>query len=225
MIIINHKMNLEYDQVYEYINGINNIETDHNLVICPSSIYLESFINNCHWGIGAQNVYYKEDGEYTGEISTLQLKSLGVEYCIVGHYERKKIFHESNKMISKKLEACLDSNIIPILCFGSNGSREDIKDDLKELLHRIKHIDFIIFAYEPLEVKDELDVEKIKDDIEYIYDYLYSEYHSRPNILFGGGVNKDNIKDIVNIDKLNGVLVGKDSNDLVEVKKIIDIID
>jgi len=128
MIVLNHKMNLEYDEVYEYIDGINKIETDNNLVICPSNIYLENFINTCTWGIGSQNVYYKEDGDYTGEVSTLQLKSLGIEYCIVGHYERRKIFKESIKLVKKKLNACLDSNIIPIVCFGSNGNEDSIKD-------------------------------------------------------------------------------------------------
>ena len=67
MIILNHKMNLEYDQVYEYIEKLNKIETDNNIVICPSNIYLENFINHSCWGIGAQNVSEKTDGNYTGE--------------------------------------------------------------------------------------------------------------------------------------------------------------
>ena len=95
MIILNHKINLEYDQVYEYIDEFNKIKTDNNIIICPSNIYLDNFINHSTWGIGAQNVSDKLDGDYTGEISTLQLKSLGVEYSIVGHYERKKYFNES----------------------------------------------------------------------------------------------------------------------------------
>ena len=102
MIILNHKMNLEYDQVYEYIDGLNKLETDNNIIICPSNIYLENFVNNCTWGIGAQNVSEKSNGDYTGEISTLQLKSLGVEYCIVGHHERRKYFGETNEVINRK---------------------------------------------------------------------------------------------------------------------------
>ena len=215
-------MNLEYDEVYEYIDGINNIEADNNIIICPSSIYLDNFINNCNWGIGAQNVYYKEDGDYTGEISTLQLKSLGVEYCIVGHNERRKIFKESLKMTKKKLGACLDSNIIPILCFGSEGTIDSIKNDLDILLDKIKHIDFIVFAYEPLDLDEIPSVDTIRDDINYIYDYLYDKYKSKPNILYGGGVDKDNINEIMKIDKLNGVLIGNNSYKIDEVNRIID---
>lgn len=225
MIVLNHKMNLEYDEVYEYIDGINKIDTDNNLVICPSSIYLENFINTCTWGIGSQNVYYKEDGDYTGEISTLQLKSLGIEYCIVGHYERRKIFKESIKLIKKKLNACLDSNIIPILCFGSAGSEDSIKNDLEELLDGIKHIDFIVFAYEPLELQNVPSIDTIKESIDFIYDYLHDKYNSKPNIIYGGGVDKDNVNDIIKIDKLNGVLIGNDSYKIEEVNRIIESIE
>ena len=225
MIVLNNKMNLEYDQVYEYIKDINDIDTKYNLVFCPSNIYLESFLNNCNWGIGAQNVYYKTDGEYTGEISTLQLKSLGVEYCIVGHYERRKIFHESNKLVNKKLNACIDSNIVPILCFGSSGNIQNIEIELDELLRGIKHINFIVFAYEPLELEEVPSIDKINDDVSYIYNYLYSKFNVIPNIIYGGGVDKNNINDILKIDKLNGVIIGELSSDSKMVKELINDIE
>ena len=133
LIVLNHKMTLEYDEVYEYIETTNNIDTDNNLIICPSNIYLENFINQSNWGIGAQNVSEHTNGNLTGEISTLQLKSLGVEYCLVGHYERVKNFNETPKQINKKLIACLESNIMPIVCFGETGIVEDAIKDLVEL--------------------------------------------------------------------------------------------
>ena len=86
LIILNHKMNLEYDSVYEYIDKLNKIDTDNNIVVLPSDIYLESFINHCNWGIGSQNVSDKINGNYTGEVSTIQLKSMGIEYSMIGHY-------------------------------------------------------------------------------------------------------------------------------------------
>ena len=98
-IILNHKMNLEYDEVVPYIQELNKIETENNIIVCPSNIYLSDFMNYCTWGVGAQNVSEKLDGNYTGEVSTLQLKSIGVEYSIIGHYERKKYFKETNKQI------------------------------------------------------------------------------------------------------------------------------
>jgi len=224
-IILNHKMNLEYDETYEYIDGINKINTNHNLIICPSNIYLETFINNCDWGIGAQNVHYEKEGNYTGEISTLQLKSLGVEYCIVGHYERRKYFHETNKIIKEKMNACLDSNIIPIVCFGSDGKKETITKDLDELLEGIENINFITFAYEPLNIKVNKTIDTIEEDINFIYDYLYSKYKVRPNIIFGGGIKKDNIKETMQIENLDGILIGKISDNINKITKIIENID
>ena len=70
LIILNHKMSLDYDEIYPYIEGINKIETNHNLVVCPSNIYLTEFINHCTWGVGSQNVHSALESNYTGEIST-----------------------------------------------------------------------------------------------------------------------------------------------------------
>ena len=225
LIILNNKMNLEYDEVYTYIDKLNKIDADNNIIVCPSNIYLENFINNCSWGLGAQDVYYKRKGNYTGEISSLQLKSLGVEYCLIGHYERKKYFHESNKLINKKLNACLDSNIEPILCFGENGNIEDIENSLEELLNNVENIHFIVFAYEPLELEEMKDINIIEEEINYIYDYLYKKYNTIPNIVYGGGVDETNINKLLKIDKLNGVLIGGISTNINKITKIINNID
>lgn len=221
IIVLNHKMNLEYDEVHEYLKKINELDTTNNIIICPSNIYLETFMNHCTWGIGAQNVYHEESGNYTGEISTLQLKSLGVEYCLIGHYERKKNFHETNKIINKKLIACLEANIQPILCFGESGNLDEIKDNLDELLKGIENIDFIIFAYEPLKVSNKETIYQIGEDVIAIYDYLEEKYKTKPNIIYGGGVTKEDINELFQIDKLNGILIGKISSNINKIEKII----
>ena len=219
MIILNHKMSLEYDEVPIYIDKLNKIDTDNDIVVVPSSLYLESFINHCSWGVGAQNIYYETLGDYTGEISPMQVKSLGIEYAIVGHYERKKYFNEDHDIIKKKLNACLDSNIIPILCFGECGS--EMEHTLDDLLEGINNINFIIFAYEPLEVSNDETIEQIKDDIGTIYDYLYEKYKIRPNIVYGGGVKEENIRNLLEYDKLNGIMIGKSSSDIDKVSNIV----
>lgn len=220
-IILNHKMNLEYEEVYPYINELNQLETKNNIIVCPSSLYLEDFINHCHWGVGAQNVHDKENGNYTGEISTLQLKSMGIEYSIIGHYERKKYFHETTKDVQKKLISCLESNISPILCFGETGEDKDILKDLDTLLEDVSNIDFIIFAYEPLKVKENLEVPEIQEQVEMIYHHLQDKYHSKPNIIYGGGVEQKNINDLLDNDFINGLLIGKISANIEKITKII----
>ena len=225
LIVLNHKMNLEYDEVYPYIERINKISTNNNLVICPSNIYLSDFINYCNWGIGSQNIFHEKDGNYTGEVSSLQLKSLGVEYSIIGHYERKKYFKETSITINKKLIACLESNIIPVLCFGETGNIEEVLNNLKELLKGIEKIDFIVFAYEPLKVDNNLSIDTIKEHIDIIYDYLYDTYNSKPNIIYGGGVTKKDINQLFKHDKINGLLIGKVSSNIENIEKIIKDID
>lgn len=221
LIILNHKMNLEYDEVIPYINTINQINTENNIIICPSNIYLSDFINHCTWGVGAQNVSEKLDGNYTGEVSTLQLKSLGIEYSIIGHYERKKYFHETNQDINKKLNACLDANLSPILCFGETGDTEDAIEALDELLAGVTNIDFIIFAYEPLKVSEQVSVDDIQDQIKIIYEYLYDKYGSTPNLVYGGGIAQKDINELLNIPELNGIMIGKISSQSEKIEKII----
>ena len=219
MLVLNHKMNLEYDEVPMYIDRLNKIDTDNDIVVVPSSLYLESFINHCSWGVGVQNIYYESLGDYTGEISPMQVKSLGIEYAIVGHYERKKFFNEDHEIIKKKLNACLDSNIIPILCFGECGYEMD--KTLDDLLNGIDNINFIVFAYEPLEVSKYETIEQIKCDIDTIYDYLSDKYNVSPNIIYGGGVKEENISKLLEINKLNGILIGKISSNIDKVEEII----
>ena len=216
-------MSMLYDEVYNYIDIINGIETDNDVIICPSYIYLEAFINNSYYLIGAQDIHYSTEINHTGEISSNQLKSLGVEYSIVGHYEKD---FNNYSIINQKLIACLDSNIFPILCFG-----DDIDDDYKEVLPKkldaylkdINNIEFIVFAYEPIYAIGSgahLSTSKIEEIISFVYDYLESKYNAKPKLLYGGSVNSGNIKDIINIDKLSGVMIGSVSSDIKEVTKI-----
>lgn len=204
LIVLNHKMGLNYDEVLSYINSVNSIETEHNIIICPSSIYLETFVNNSFWGIGSQDVSSYLDVNHTGSISTNMLKSMGVEYSLVGHKE----VLDSKKEVKEKLEAVMDANIIPILCISSINDMDLIKD--------IKHIEFIIFAYEPKVYEES----KLKE----IYDYLYERYNVSPCIIYGGNVNKDNINSLFKNEYLSGVLIGSISSSSKEVISIIDSI-
>ena len=228
LIVLNHKMSLLYDDLYTYIERVNNIDTENDIIICPSNIYLEAFLNNSDWSVGVQNFNYNLENEHTGEVSTDQLKSLGVEYDIIGHYERVREFNENTSIINNKLIAALDANIIPILCFG-----EDIDDDYKEILPKlldgylknIENIEFIMFAYEPIYAIGTgtlPSTDKIKEITSFISDYLNNKYKKKPILLYGGSVDSSNIHNIINIDTINGVLVGSISSDIKEVERIFN---
>lgn len=224
-------MNLMYDDLYLYIDKINSLDTDANIIICPSNIYLEAFINNCDYPVGAQNMHYEIEGGHTGEISSNQLKSLGVEYAIIGHSERVKEFNENKNIVNMKLIAALDSNIFPILCFGEDID-EDYHTKLPEILNAylkdIQNIEFITFAYEPIYsigTGTLPNINKIKEIISFIRNYLQEKYHTNPTIIYGGSVDNSNINDIINLDSIDGVIIGSISSDIYEVQKIIKSIE
>ena len=227
LIVLNHKMSLLYDDLYTYIEKTNNIDTDNDIIICPSNIYLEAFVNNSQWSISAQNMHYDTEELHTDEVSSNQLKSLGIEYTMVGHYERVSEFKESANVINQKLIAALDSNIFPILCFGENideDYRQVLPKLLDDYLKDIDNIEFIIFAYEPVYAIGTgtlPSVDKIKEITMFISNYLEEKYKKKPTLLYGGSLNSSNTQDIINIDTLNGVVVGHISQDYKEVEKII----
>ena len=228
IIVFNHKMSLLYDDLYNYIERVNNIDTDNDIIICPSSIYLEAFVNNSDWSIGSQDLNYNTDTKHTGEVSTDQLKSLGIEYSIIGHHDRIRDFNENATIINNKLIACLDSNIFPILCFGENieDNYEEVSPNiLNRYLKDVQNIQFIIFAYEPIYAIGTgalPNVNKIREVTSFVSKYLEDKYKIKPVILYGGSVDSSNISDIINIDSIDGVLVGNVSSDIKEVDRIFE---
>lgn len=228
LLVLNHKMGMLYDEVYYYIDRLNNLNTDYDIIVCPSNIYLEAFINNCDYPVGAQNVHYEIDINNTGEVSTEQLKSLGITYSLVGHYERVSKYHENERIVNEKLLSVVDANIFPILCFGE-GIEDDYQKEIPRLLDaylkEVENIEFITFAYEPeyaVGTGTLPKIEKIKEVTEFISKYLENIYHRKPNLLYGGSVDDSNIKEILNIDSINGVLIGGISSNIKTVEKIIN---
>ena len=223
LVILNHKMSLLYDDLYSYIDLVNNIDTENDIIICPSYIYLEAFVNNSCFPVGAQDMHYSLEDKHTGEISSNQLKSLGIEYTIVGHYEKDS---DNGNIINQKLIAALDANIFPILCFGENideDYKEIIPKQLDTYLKDISNIDFITFAYEPIYAIGTgtlPNISKIKEITTFISNYLEEKFYKKPTLLYGGSVDSSNIVEIINIDTLSGVMIGSISSDIKEVFKI-----
>lgn len=227
LIVLNHKMSLLYDDLYNYIEILNNIDTENDIVICPSSIYLEAFLNNSDYAIGCQNINYSLDVNNTGEISTDQLRALGVEYAIIGHNERVEKYGENKNVVNMKLIAALESNILPILCFGENideDYKEVIPKTLDIYLKDILNIDFITFAYEPIYAIGTGTLpsnDRIKEVVDFTSKYIEDKYHKKPSIIYGGSVDSSNIDNIINIEGLSGVMVGAISSNIKEAQKIL----
>ena len=218
-IILNHKMNLYYEELEKYINEINKI--NKNLIIAPSSIYLLEFIKNTHHQVSSQDICYIDEGNYTGKVSWKQIKHLGIKYSLIGHSEK----HDDITKVNAKLKVCLEHELTPILCFGNTKKEEDITEALNKI--NIKDINKIIFAYEPTFNigSNHIDIDYIKEQIQKIYKFLKNKYDKDPILIYGGGINEENINEIYNIDILKGILIGSISSDIEKLKKLLLSID
>jgi len=214
IIVLNHKMNLYYEDLDNYINKINEI--NRNIIIAPSNIYLLDFKKKCNHKISSQDICYIEEGNYTGKVSWHQIKSIGIKYSIIGHSEKNEDINKTNI----KLNTCIKNDIKPILCFGE---MENPIKTLDKLIKNIKSIDNFIFAYEPIKNinNKNINLEEIKKDIKNIYNHLLNKYKTKPILLYGGGINTNNIKEIYYLEELEGILIGSISSNIDEIKNIL----
>lgn len=237
IIALNHKMNLNYDLVNEYIERINKVKTDNKIIIIPSYLYIETFIKNTKYDIGSQNLSNELNGAFTGEVSSIQLNSIGVKYSLVGHSERRNLFHETDEIINEKTRQCLNHGITPIICVGETLSEHNNDETLVKINNQISHAILglddlnekkeIIIAYEPIYAIGTGKAPEVKE-IEIVINHIYEVLSKYDNIdfkiLYGGSVNKENIKKILDINKLHGVLIGTISSKIEDIIKIIETV-
>ena len=228
LIIANHKMNMDFDNVKNYLNKLpNNLD---NVIFFASSLFIPYFKEK-ELNIGIQNISVHENGSFTGEISINQVKSLGVKYVLVGHSEVRKNLHDSNKLINEKIKLCIKNNIIPVLCIGEDyneytlhKTKDVIKKELDECLKGIRG-DKIIVAYEPIwKIGQDkpLNVNEMQNIIDFIKNIINNYQFNDTMVLYGGSIDENNIKEILDTN-VDGVLVGNASANIDKFKKIIEV--
>ncbi len=187
----------------------------NTVVLCPPTIYLSSikYVN-----LGAQDCFWEEKGAYTGQTSPLQLKSLKVRYCIVGHSERRAI-GESDDQINDKVKALLENQIIPILCigYGTTVEQDDLEvvDVLKSQLEAdLREVDAskVVVAYEPvwaISTGDPYATKKVAtpDHVEKIAIFIKTKFGIN-KVLYGGSANPNNAREFLEQSNVDGLLVG-----------------
>jgi triosephosphate isomerase len=229
LIVANWKCNpVTLKEARELFVGVRDgiKKTKNEVVICPPYPYISYMVNSKseirNPQLGAQDCFWEEKGPYTGEVSPQMLKSLGVEYVIVGHSERRISFNETDEMINKKLKAVLNAELIPILCIGEKkreNAKEVIENQLKSNLQEISEKDLkkIIIAYEPvwaIGTGDFCEADKAKKILEFIKNKLNNK------ILYGGSVNSEIAKNYTDVG-FDGLLVGGAS---LQADKFIKIV-
>lgn len=216
-------------------------DTDVKTAICAPFVYL-SLLKKLFAGtdikVGAQNAFYEDEGAFTGEVSVKMLEDLGVDYCVIGHSERRQYFGETNEAINKKLKRLLAGSITPILCVGENlKQREEeeqyvvVRDQLVGALAGIAPEDAarIVIAYEPvwaIGTGKTATPEEAEDMCEFIrnaVEALYGEgVADQVLIQYGGSVKPANAAEIMNMSNIDGALVGGASLNAKDFMEIID---
>ena len=188
-------------------------------------------------GVGAQNVHFAKEGAYTGEVSVPMLEELGVDYCLVGHSERRQYFGETDETVNLKLKALLETKILPVVCVGETleereaGKEEEIvSNQTKAAFEGVTAEDAskVTVAYEPVwaigtgktataEQANQM-CYCIRMTLAEIYD---TETADKIVIQYGGSVKPENATEIMNMEEIDGALVGGAS---LEPLKFIEII-
>ena len=216
-------------------------DTDVQTAICAPFTNLEALkeaFAGTEIKVGAQNVHFADEGAFTGEISVSMLEEIGVDFCIVGHSERRQYFGETDETVNKKLKKLFEGPIRPILCVGESLEERDadkafdvVGGQIKADLDGIDAADVkkLVIAYEPIwaigtgrtatpEQAEEMCAFIRKTLIE-----LYGEEVSDEVIIqYGGSVKPANATEIMNMDEIDGALVGGAS---LKPKDFMEIID
>lgn len=228
----NWKMNLNADEanalLQDLIKSEKKFGKDVEVVICPTPIYLSEFSKELSKvkgiKLGAQNCYHADSGAFTGEISPAQLKSLNVDYCIIGHSERRDNFNESYDFLSKKTIALINHGITPIFCCGeqlqvrnSNVYREFVMKQIEDSLFTLSAEQFskVVIAYEPIwaiGTGKTASAEQAQEIHGLIRARVASQFGEKVakeiSIIYGGSCKPENAQELFAQEDIDGGLIG-----------------
>lgn len=232
LIIGNQKSYMSNSDIDDFIKTSSTITFSNNVIICPSSIYLEKF-QKTSFLLGSQNVSNYPSGASTGELSAEQLKSVGVSFAIVGHSERRQNQHETNADVNIKIKNLLKYGITPILCVGEqktdreqNKYKNILVTEIESALNGLstESVQKIIIAYEPIWAIGTGVIptnNQIDEIAKYIKELIHKDYCCHVKVIYGGSVNENNIALLNEINSIDGYLIGGASTKIESFKKMI----
>ncbi|WP_416197555.1 MAG: triose-phosphate isomerase [Sporanaerobacter sp.] len=239
----NWKMNNTVDEAVNLIRDIKKGKknSDVEVVVCVPFTALwqvKKEIEGTSIKLGAQNMHWEDRGAFTGEISPLMLKEIGIDYVIIGHSERRQYFNETDETVNKKVKAALKYDIKPIICVGETleerekGMEKDVvKRQVEAALEDIdkKNIEDIVIAYEPIwaigtgKTASNKDANDMISFIRQTVSDKYGENISQSmRIQYGGSVKPNNIKELMAESDIDGALVGGASLKADDFLKLIN---
>jgi triosephosphate isomerase len=227
----NWKMYKDLNESVELFNSLKTklavLPTGVKAIVCPpftSLALAQKVLEGGHIALGAQNMYFEEEGAFTGEVSPKMLKSVGCKYVILGHSERRQYFKETDEFINKKVKKALASGLIPIVCVGEtleerekNITGQVVTAQVKRCLQEISavNIETLIIAYEPVwaigtgKVATPQQAQDVHKLIRGLVAQLYSPATAEKVVIqYGGSVKPENAKELLHQPDIDGALVG-----------------
>ena len=226
-------MNKTFGEADDLLNDImtklesTSLDANTQLIVCPPFPYLEmtsDYSDDSYFMVGAQNVSDQEVGAYTGEVSAAMLESLEIDYCIVGHSERRAYYHETNEIVARKVDQLLKHGLKPIVCCGevleereANKQFEVVKQQITEGLFHLTPEQFgeIIVAYEPvwaIGTGKTATPEQAQEMHAFIRSLIAEKYGNEvaeeTSILYGGSCKPSNAKELFANKDVDGGLIG-----------------
>lgn len=228
IIAANWKLNKTPNEARSFFESFHKLLTplksSNEVVFFPSSIALEAtqqMLKGSTVKFGAQNIYSKASGAFTGETSAEMVKSLGGNYALVGHSERRQIFGETDAICAEKVKFLIDLNMTPLLCIGEtleqrnlNQTKAVCEKQIKEGLSKVTGPEAnakVVIAYEPVWAIGTGVVatdEQVKEAHLQIFNYLNTLGFTSVPLLYGGSVKADSAKELSQIAHVDGFLVG-----------------
>ena len=238
----NWKMNMLPNEAIDYIQAFEPMVKDAKAEVILCVPYTDLFYclmnaQGTNIKIGAQNMHFAETGAYTGEVSGKMLKSIGVEYVIIGHSERRQYYNETDESVNKKIKAALENELKPIVCVGETleqreaGITKDfVTTQVKNAFEGLEKEDAkkIIIAYEPIwaigtgKTASKEDANEVCSWIREEIRSLYGDIADEIIIQYGGSVKSSNAKELFSMPDIDGGLVGGASLDAEDFSKIVN---
>jgi len=229
--VANWKLNGNLQFIDQFISNISLPNANSKcVVICPTAIHLDYLSKNKKgFYVGAQNVSEHEEGAYTGEISVRSLIETNVNFCIVGHSERRQIFKEKDQCINLKSERLIANNVIPIICIGETLEQKEkgitntvLEEQLMNSIPSSSTFENSIIAYEPVWAIG-TGLTPTIDEIDETHRFIrsHNDKFNKYKILYGGSVKSSNAREITDLANVDGALIGGASLKSEEFTKII----
>lgn len=231
-LICNLKSHKTYPEMLIYREELRSIKKNNiELILAPSDIYLSLFKRE-EISLCSQNISLYNNSFITGDSNIKGLLSLDIKYTIIGHYERRKYYNETEADIIVKMNEALNNNLKIIYCIGETKEELErrveyqvLEKQIARILNNFKTTSFknIIIAYEPvymLENTIEPNYKKISETISFLKNLIYNYYEQEIDIVYGGNVTAKNITEFTKIKNLDGIMIGEASLDITNIEKI-----